>query len=454
MPDSTGFGSYTESGAVVPCISPDGREVNFTAQMFLDDEPPISGGREIWGFPKKFANPEFGVCRDTVWGKLFYQDLPVATGTMSYKTKAVSNKVAVSALTKPQVNLKVIPCISNCVARLAQLVEYQMSEIELLEAWEGPARVQFMEHANARASSLPNRKTLPGKHFRANITLPHGKVLHDYIADQSDTEDESRLGRSQILRTAMPAMSPSYPMASDGMDQERAHAPLYQSPATEYFMIFYGTDLDHVLDFVPDRLMPMVDDAGKAIISLRWQRGAGTGLGEYNLMRVLALCQDRVSRDICNFGLMGFADNSSVITMNREVFGRPLKFAQPGLETRKDTVVGSLGYSGIPVCAATMAYKQRSVSIEEASMMMQHIPEYNVKLIPNCDGGQPAIAELVRHSYTRFSASEAWSGHSNVAVSAHCNAPVADFIPSKVLDSFHITAFSQVGMGDIVEDYL
>src|SRR5438105_4278827 len=44
MPDSTGFGDYTESGIVIPCRYKDAH-VNFTAQMYLDCEPPISGGR-------------------------------------------------------------------------------------------------------------------------------------------------------------------------------------------------------------------------------------------------------------------------------------------------------------------------------------------------------------------------------------------------------------------------
>src|SRR5215469_1668301 len=55
MPDSAGFGDYTESGVVIPALFKN-EPVNFTAQMYLDDEPPISGGREIWGFPKKLGN--------------------------------------------------------------------------------------------------------------------------------------------------------------------------------------------------------------------------------------------------------------------------------------------------------------------------------------------------------------------------------------------------------------
>jgi Acetoacetate decarboxylase (ADC)/Enoyl-(Acyl carrier protein) reductase len=54
MPDSTGFGDYTESGQVIP-VSFKGRKGGYTHCMFLKDHPPIAGGRELWGFPKKLA---------------------------------------------------------------------------------------------------------------------------------------------------------------------------------------------------------------------------------------------------------------------------------------------------------------------------------------------------------------------------------------------------------------
>src|SRR3546814_9424402 len=45
MPDSTGFGDYTESGQVIP-VSFDGEVGSYTHQMFLNDHPPIAGGRD------------------------------------------------------------------------------------------------------------------------------------------------------------------------------------------------------------------------------------------------------------------------------------------------------------------------------------------------------------------------------------------------------------------------
>ena len=56
MPDSTGFGNYAESGQVVP-VKFNGKDGNYTLAMFLNDGPPIYGGRELWGFPKKYAQP-------------------------------------------------------------------------------------------------------------------------------------------------------------------------------------------------------------------------------------------------------------------------------------------------------------------------------------------------------------------------------------------------------------
>ena len=58
MPDSSGFGDYTESGQVISVRDMEGRLANYTHSMYLDDEGPIAGGREIWGFPKKLARSE------------------------------------------------------------------------------------------------------------------------------------------------------------------------------------------------------------------------------------------------------------------------------------------------------------------------------------------------------------------------------------------------------------
>ena len=181
MPDSTGFGDYTESGLVIPCHY-EGTPCSFVAQMYLDDEAPIAGGREIWGFPKKLANPKLEVASDTLTATLDYAGQRVATGTMAYKHENHSRdpQKTVDALQKLQVMLKLIPDVDG-KPKIAQLVGLNITEVTVKGSWAGPARLHLIPHVNAPVADLPVRKVLGGLHFIADLTLPGGRVLLDYM---------------------------------------------------------------------------------------------------------------------------------------------------------------------------------------------------------------------------------------------------------------------------------
>jgi acetoacetate decarboxylase len=182
MPDSSGFGDYTECGTVVPCTF-QGTPCNFTVQMYLDDEAPIAAGREIWGFPKKHAAPKLALVHDTLTGTLHYAGQQVALGTMAYKyeSHASDRGETLTALTKLGVNLKLIPDIDGR-PKIAQLVGYTMTDAAVKGAWSGPARLHLVPHVNAPVADLPVQRILGGRHMIADLTLPYGRVLHDYLA--------------------------------------------------------------------------------------------------------------------------------------------------------------------------------------------------------------------------------------------------------------------------------
>src|SRR4029078_4971483 len=54
MPDSTGFGDYTETGQVIP-VSFRGRKGGYTHCMFLNDEPPLARGGGPRGLRRALA---------------------------------------------------------------------------------------------------------------------------------------------------------------------------------------------------------------------------------------------------------------------------------------------------------------------------------------------------------------------------------------------------------------
>jgi acetoacetate decarboxylase len=180
MPDSSGFGSYTESGMVLPCRFR-GEEMNFVVQMYLDDDPPISAGREIWGFPKKYAHPKLEIVKDTLTGTLEYAGQLVAMGTMGYKHEAMAGngERTTAMLSKTQVNLKLIPGVDGH-PEICQLVGYNLTDIVVKGSWLGPGRLHLVPHVNAPVADFPVRKIIGAHHFVADLTLPYGRVLYDY----------------------------------------------------------------------------------------------------------------------------------------------------------------------------------------------------------------------------------------------------------------------------------
>lgn len=179
MPDSTGFGDYTESGQVIPVVL-NGEHGGYTHAMYLDDEPPIVGGRELWGFPKKLANPTLKIHADTLIGTLDYGPLRVATGTMGYKYAPMGDDKALAALRAPGFLLKIIPHVDG-TARICELVRYMLGDIVLHGAWTGPAALDLRPHALAPVAELPVLEVLSAVHIKADLTLELGTVVHDYI---------------------------------------------------------------------------------------------------------------------------------------------------------------------------------------------------------------------------------------------------------------------------------
>ncbi len=179
MPDSTGFGDYTESGQVIP-VRFQGETGGYTHAMYLDDDPPIAGGRELWGFPKKLARPTLRVEHDTLLGTLDYGSVRVATGTMGYKHEAIEDEVALKGLREPGFLLKIIPHVDGS-PRVCELVRFQLGDIRLKGAWKGPAALDLHPHALAPVSALPVREVVSAIHLIADLTLNLGTVVHDYL---------------------------------------------------------------------------------------------------------------------------------------------------------------------------------------------------------------------------------------------------------------------------------
>lgn len=190
MPDSTGFGDYTETGQVIPVrftnSAGEVQEGGYVHEMYLDDNSPIAGGREIWGFPKKLAETSLRHEQETLVGTLRYGSILCATATMGYKHRELELAPIEAAMNKPAFMIKIIPHV-DCTPRICELVRYYMEDITLKGAWEGPGALQLFEHAMCNVAYLPVHEVVSATHYIADLTLGLGEVVFDYLDDTANS---------------------------------------------------------------------------------------------------------------------------------------------------------------------------------------------------------------------------------------------------------------------------
>jgi len=180
MPDSSGLGSYTESGQVLS-VTHEGKPGGFTHAMYLDSEAGIASGREILGFPKVLAQPRLEVRNDALVGTLDYNGVRVATATMGYKYRELDRAAVARSLAVPGFLLKVIPHVDGS-ARVIELVRYAATDITIKGAWSGPASLELHPHCFAPVANLPVLEIVSATHLVADLTLGGGEVVLDYLA--------------------------------------------------------------------------------------------------------------------------------------------------------------------------------------------------------------------------------------------------------------------------------
>jgi acetoacetate decarboxylase len=162
MPDSAGFGNYTESGQILAVVDQDGNESSYSNFLYLDDGAATAGGREIWGFPKKMAKPRLEVDADALVGTLDYGKIRVET---------------------PNYLLKIIPN-PDCTPGLCQLVRYHAQNVKIQQAWTGPAALQLFQHALAPVANLPVLEVVGAKHLVCeSYTISPGEIVFDYLKE-------------------------------------------------------------------------------------------------------------------------------------------------------------------------------------------------------------------------------------------------------------------------------
>ena len=106
------FGPYNEAILSI-LVEHRGQPMAYIQHICVTTEPPMLGGREIWGFPKKLATIEFGSERDMFFGTLLQRpaDRPLparscAPSVPGIRSRRNFRRLRVCGLSPPLMNTR------------------------------------------------------------------------------------------------------------------------------------------------------------------------------------------------------------------------------------------------------------------------------------------------------------------------------------------------------------
>jgi len=157
-----------------------------------------------------------------------------------------------ASLKAPNYLLKIIPQVDG-TARICELVEYYLEDIDLKGAWTGPGALELHPHALAPVAELPVLEVISATHIIADLTLGLGKVVwathRESLQDITNTMPPAAIGTAiDALRAVLLEVPEDYP--DRNREVNRFLAPLAASVhaimRAQEIAIPYGSRLEHI----------------------------------------------------------------------------------------------------------------------------------------------------------------------------------------------------------------
>jgi len=175
------FGPYHEAMISIRARF-EGKVWSYYPALFTDNEAPLIGGREIWGFAKKLAHIGVSHESEVMMGTV---ERPrgnrLLTATMRNVTPVATEDFALT----PSISLKMIPCATEATRpALAQLIGSELALVPhmgangLPDIWTGPGSLHYdAPSAIDPWYRLPVREMLGCYSGTFDAVLGHGRIL-------------------------------------------------------------------------------------------------------------------------------------------------------------------------------------------------------------------------------------------------------------------------------------
>jgi|YelNatPaOPRAMG01_1025707.scaffolds.fasta_scaffold08098_6 acetoacetate decarboxylase len=170
------FGPYNEA-ILSLFVEHKGRPLNYIMHIAVTTEPPMLGGREIWGYPKKLAAISLSTERDMIFGTLERPAGIRLASAVVRPERPIANASGWAG--RPALSFRLIPSPERDAERptCAELIEAEIDQ-KIIEAWEGTGSVSFPDSTTLDPwNRLPVKRVLSASYLVYDMTLGFGKVI-------------------------------------------------------------------------------------------------------------------------------------------------------------------------------------------------------------------------------------------------------------------------------------
>jgi acetoacetate decarboxylase len=177
---TSGMGGYNEM-IIAGIASIKRRPVNYALYLVLDNDIAICGGREIWGFPKKYGRVELNEQDGVMTGTAERGGIRLVELTVSLAEFGAPEEITGGSY--EYVCRKFMPSVSlDLPPEVDQLTSTTLTNTEVRNVHKGPATLRFGLSAADRMQDIPVRNVTGGYFYSTDFTLGDGEVIHDYLS--------------------------------------------------------------------------------------------------------------------------------------------------------------------------------------------------------------------------------------------------------------------------------
>lgn len=176
--------AYNEAILRIP-VTYGGTEGVYMVVLYLDKFPPITPGREVYGYPKVDANVAIDVKDGEFYGRVERDgttiiDVAAALGEPTTPPAEVPDSTAF--------NLKLIPSAEkDAPPDVKQLIAVSLTDQKVTRLRPAKAKVTFSSTARDPLGSIPINQVLEARYEEGGTVLGFGKVVHDYLKTVAPT---------------------------------------------------------------------------------------------------------------------------------------------------------------------------------------------------------------------------------------------------------------------------